>query len=321
MHHDRHDEQGEPAGQRDQPEAVRVAGQHGADERQEREGARQADLVDRAVGAPVLRRHQFGGDRERRGDRKAEPDAGQQADDDQLLGGLHERDHQREEGHADDADLDDQLAADVVGDRRGDKAADDDEQRRGDGQPADLVRRDVQRAFGQDEQRAGQRQIIPVDKADEPEHQDHRHVEGAERNAVELAAQDGAGGIGRCGGGRIYGHGVLLTYRFWWATALGRRFFSPRSHSSLLSARVHPNRRPRQSRNAAGIDHLAMLIGRSYLIGSGPPRYQMPAIAPVRPDRRCCRGASPPRPPWRNHPRQSRRGGRRPTGSCRRSPG
>ena len=101
IHQHRHDEECEAARQRDQPEAVRVAGQQVADERQERERARQHDLVDRAIGAPMLRRHQLGGDRERRRDRKAETDAGQQADDDQLLGGLHQRDQQREEG-ADD---------------------------------------------------------------------------------------------------------------------------------------------------------------------------------------------------------------------------
>ena len=55
----------------------------------------------------------------------------------------------------------------------GDEAADDDQQVGGDGEPADVGAGEVKRAFGQHEQRAAQRQIVAVDEADEPEHQDH----------------------------------------------------------------------------------------------------------------------------------------------------
>ena len=66
MHQQRHDPEGETARQSDQAEAVRIVGENEADKGQQREGARQHDLVDRAEGAAVLGRHQFGGDRERR---------------------------------------------------------------------------------------------------------------------------------------------------------------------------------------------------------------------------------------------------------------
>ena len=79
------------------------------------EGAGQHDLVDCAVGASMLCRHQFGSDREGRRDGKAHADAGDQADDDQLLGGLRERDQQREQCADDDADLHDEFAAEAVG--------------------------------------------------------------------------------------------------------------------------------------------------------------------------------------------------------------
>ena len=46
---------------------------------------RQHDLINRGIGASVLRRHQFGGNRERRRDREAETEAGDQAQDEQLL--------------------------------------------------------------------------------------------------------------------------------------------------------------------------------------------------------------------------------------------
>ena len=63
----------------------------------------------------MLSRHQLGGDRERRRDGKSAGETGQETHDDQLLGVLHQRDQQGEEGRADDADLHDGLAAPVIG--------------------------------------------------------------------------------------------------------------------------------------------------------------------------------------------------------------
>ena len=95
--------------------------------------------IDRAIGAPVLRRHQLGGNRERRRDGKSHADAGDEADGDQLLGGLRQRDQQREEGADDDADLHDELAAEPVGQRRGSEASDHDQEGRAGDEPANIL--------------------------------------------------------------------------------------------------------------------------------------------------------------------------------------
>jgi hypothetical protein len=94
----RHDEEGEPAGQCHQPEGIRITREHKADEREQRERARQRHLIDGGKGAPMPRRHQLGGDREWREDRKAAREAGQETHDDQLLARLDQRQHQGEKG-------------------------------------------------------------------------------------------------------------------------------------------------------------------------------------------------------------------------------
>ena len=135
----RHDEEGEPAGQCHQPEGVRVVGQQKADQGQQCERAGNRHLIDGAEGAPMPRRHQLGGDRERRKDRKAAREACQQTHDDQLLARLHQGEQQGGKGQPGHADQHDGFAAVMVGDRRGDEAADDDHHRRRDGEKADLV--------------------------------------------------------------------------------------------------------------------------------------------------------------------------------------
>ena len=47
----------------------------------------------------------------------------------------------------------------------------------------------MQRRFGKNQQRAGQHQIVALDKADEGKDGDYQHVVTAERDTVELAAQ------------------------------------------------------------------------------------------------------------------------------------
>ena len=73
----------------------------------------------------MLRRHQFGGDRERRRDRGARAKARQQTHDDQLLGILHQRDQQGKKRGGDHPDQHHALAAEVIGYRRGREAAED----------------------------------------------------------------------------------------------------------------------------------------------------------------------------------------------------
>jgi len=51
----------------------------------------------------------------------------------------------------------------------------------------------MQRLFSQNQQRAGHDEIVAIDKADEPEHRDNHQVVRAERDAVELAAENAAG--------------------------------------------------------------------------------------------------------------------------------
>ena len=51
----------------------------------------------------------------------------------------------------------------------------------------------MQRRLGQHQERAGDHQIVALDKADEGEHGDDRYVVTAERNAVELASEHMSG--------------------------------------------------------------------------------------------------------------------------------
>ena len=124
---------------------------------------------------------------------KPPPRPGQQPQGDQLFAGLHERDQQREKGDGAHADQHDGLAAEMIGDRRGDKTADADHQRRGDGKKTDVAGGQMQRLLCEHQQRAGHDQVVAVDKADKPEDADHHQVVGAERDAVELAAEHMAG--------------------------------------------------------------------------------------------------------------------------------
>ena len=168
----RHDGNCQPARQCQKPKGIRIAGEQEGDERHHGEGDRQRHLIDCAVSAPVLRRHQFGGDRERRRDGAAGTEAGQEAQDDQLLGVLHQRDQQGEERGGDHPDQHHGLAAPVIGHRRGREAADAQHEGRADGEPADVGPGQMQRRFGQHQQRAGDHQIVALDKADEGEHGD-----------------------------------------------------------------------------------------------------------------------------------------------------
>ena len=194
----RHDGDRQPARQCQKAKGVFVAGEQTADERHHGERGGQRHLIDRAIGAPVLRRHQFGGDRERGRDGAARADAGQQTHDDQLLGGLHQRDQQRETGRGDHADQHDRLAAPMVGHRRGQKAADAQHEGRADGEPLDVGPGQMQRRLGQHQERPGHHQIVALDKADEGEHGDDQDVVGAERDAVELVAEHKARAGCRC---------------------------------------------------------------------------------------------------------------------------
>jgi hypothetical protein len=115
-----------------------------------------------------VRRHQFGGDRERRRGGKADGKTGQQANDDQVLAALRQRDQQREEVDRRHPEQHDGAAAPVVGNRRGGKSANASRQARGDGEQADLAGSDVQRLFGQHQQRPGHRTIVTVDQSDKP---------------------------------------------------------------------------------------------------------------------------------------------------------
>jgi hypothetical protein len=109
----------ETARQRDQAEAIRVAGQNKAHKGKDGECASQHDLIDRAVGAAVLCRHQFGRDREWRRNRKSKANAGEDTDYDQLRTALRQRYQQREERADDDADLHHGLVAHAIGNRAG----------------------------------------------------------------------------------------------------------------------------------------------------------------------------------------------------------
>jgi hypothetical protein len=193
----RDDEERQPARQRHPAERVGIPGQQRAHQRQHGEGRRERDLVDRAECAAVLRGHQLGGNRERRRYRKAAPQPGQQAKDDELFGVLREWDEQREEGGRRDADRHDRFAAAMIGDRRCGKAADADHRGRRNRQKPDFRLGHVQWRLGQQQQRAGHHQVVAVDKADQPKHHDDHQVVAAERDAVELAPQRAAGRTAR----------------------------------------------------------------------------------------------------------------------------
>jgi hypothetical protein len=90
--------------------------------------AGQHDLVNRPVSAPVLRGHQLCGNRKRCRDGKASGKTGEQADDDQLLAALHQRDQQGEEIGGGHTDQHDGPAAPVVRYRRSNEPADTDHQ-------------------------------------------------------------------------------------------------------------------------------------------------------------------------------------------------
>ncbi len=196
------DEQRDAARQPDQTKAVRVIGEQEADERQQGEGAGEHDLVDRGVGAAVLRRHQLGGDGERRRDREAEPDAGDQAQHQQLREILCPQDQQCAQRGDDDADLHHGHPADAIRHGRGREAAEDDDEGGPDGEGADLVGIEVQRLPRQHEERAAECQVVALDEADEPEHHDQNDMIRAERDAIELASQQMAGGYSRPHHGR-----------------------------------------------------------------------------------------------------------------------
>ena len=83
------------------------------------------------------------------------------------------------------ADQHHRLAAPVVGYRREREAADAQHEGRADGDPADVGLCQMQRLLGQHQQRAGDRQIVPLDKADQGEHGDDQDVVAAERDVVE----------------------------------------------------------------------------------------------------------------------------------------
>ena len=186
----RHDKQGQPAGQRNQPEAMRVAREKEADERQQGEGARQHDFINRAIGAAMLRRHQLGRDRERRRDRKAQTDAGQQAQCDQFLGILRQWDQQGKKRAEDDPDLHHRLAAQAIGQQQRDaEAGQRDDESGAENEEADICGREMKRSFGEDDQRAAERQIITLDKADQPQNQDQSDVVGGKRDRVLLPPQ------------------------------------------------------------------------------------------------------------------------------------
>jgi len=67
----------------------------------------------------------------------------------------------------------------------------------------------MQGVLGQHEQRAAEREVVALDEADRPEYQDDLQMVGAERNGVELAAEQKAGRKTRGGERRGLCHGAL----------------------------------------------------------------------------------------------------------------
>jgi hypothetical protein len=102
-----------------------------------------------------------------------------------MPSGRHRRDQYRQ-NRGDQADQHHRLAAQVVGCRLGREAADAEHEGGCDGDPADVGLCQRQRLLGQHQQRAGDRQIVALDKADQGEHGDDQYVVGAERDAVKF---------------------------------------------------------------------------------------------------------------------------------------
>ena len=192
-----------PARKRDQPEAVRVAGQQESNERQQREGAGQHDFIDRTVCPPVVRRHQFRRDGERRRDGKPQSNASDKPKNNKLLGGLRQRDQQCEQRADDHADLHDGLAAQPVGQRRGGETTDNNQERRRGDEPSYVALGEMQRLLRQHDQRTAERKVVALDEADRAEHDDQQYVVGTEGDTVELPPEFITG----CFRGRY--HGVL----------------------------------------------------------------------------------------------------------------
>ena len=204
----RHDQERQPARQGQEPERIGITGQQAADEPQDGERGGQRHLVDGTVGAAVLRRHQFGADRVYRRPHTAGAETGQRPQDDQLLGILHQRDQEREERRRNHADQQHGLAAQLVADRREPEAADGPHDGGTEEQPLDVGAGQMQRRLGQHQQRAGHKQIVALDKADEGQDEDNQNLVGAERNAVHLAAEHPAGRRSRHLHRRLRGHGA-----------------------------------------------------------------------------------------------------------------
>ena len=123
--------------------------------------------------------------------------------------GLRQRYQQGEERGGNNADLHHGLAAEAVGNRRGREHAKHEEENRRDREPTNLLGGQMQRLLGQHEQRAGERHVVALDEADNPEHQDDLYVIDAERNAVELSSEQKAGRIARADKRSVFHHGVL----------------------------------------------------------------------------------------------------------------
>jgi hypothetical protein len=115
----------------------------------------------------------------------------------------------REKRAGDNADLHHGLAAEAVGNGGGHEGTHHDEEDGRCHQPANLLGGQMQRFLGQHQQRAAERQVVALDEADRPEHKDDLQMVSAERNAVELAAEQKAGRLTRGGERRGLRHGVL----------------------------------------------------------------------------------------------------------------
>jgi hypothetical protein len=82
----------------------------------------------------------------------------------------------------------------MIGYRRGREAADAEHESRADGEPTDLGVGQLQRRFGQHQERARHHQIVALDKADESKDADDQYVVAAERDTVEFASENVTGG-------------------------------------------------------------------------------------------------------------------------------
>jgi hypothetical protein len=82
----------------------------------------------------------------------------------------------------------------MIGYRRGREPADAEHEGRADGEPTDFGVGQVERRFGQHQERAGHHQIVALDKADEGKDTDYQNVVAAERDAVELPSENATRG-------------------------------------------------------------------------------------------------------------------------------